>query len=245
MAGAPAHERRGVVIQPRVLLIGGALALVGLVILGLFLWMVPSAAAREEKAACRGLRGDEPLSPRLCDGRPCQGPRPAPDFTARDNEGKPVKLSSYRGKVVLLNFWASWCSVCKTEKPSLAALADDLGDRDDFVVLTLASDQNWADVLVAIVASLDDSVEIPSGPISMQQALALYGKMNRRVPFDVLLDPPDDDGNIGAITKTWGIKAVPESALIDREGNIRAYFVNKRDWRSPVAKTCLRSVLEE
>ena len=42
------------------------------------------------------------------------------------------------------------------------------------------------------------------------------------VPFDVLLDKPDGDDNIGAIAAAWGIKAVPESALIDKQGNIRA-----------------------
>jgi hypothetical protein len=65
------------------------------------------------------------------------------------------------------------------------------------------------------------------------------------VPFNVLLDPPQGEGNIGAIAASWGIKAVPESALIDRNGMIRAYFVNKRDWQSPVAETCLRSVIDE
>jgi len=63
-------------------------------------------------------------------------------------------------------------------------------------------------------------------------------------PFKVLLDPPQGDENIGQITASWGIKAVPESALIDRKGNIRAYFVNKRDWSSTVAQTCLRSVID-
>ena len=65
------------------------------------------------------------------------------------------------------------------------------------------------------------------------------------MPFKVFLDPPEGDGNIGKIAASWGIKAVPESALIDRKGNIRAYFVNKRDWESPVAETCLRSVIDE
>ena len=63
-------------------------------------------------------------------------------------------------------------------------------------------------------------------------------------PFKVLIDPPVGDENIGKITASWGIKAVPESALIDRQGNIRAYFVNKRDWQTPVAQTCLRSVID-
>ena len=245
MADAPKPSSKALVITPRMLIAGGSVAIIGALILGTFLWMVPSAAAREEKAACRGLRGDEPLNPSLCGGRPCSLPAPAPDFTAVDHQGKPVKLSDFRGKVVLVNFWASWCGVCKTEKPSLAALAEDLGDRDDFVVLGLASDHTWSDVLVAIVASLAPGVPLPKGEVSMAQALQAYSQLPGGVPFKVLLDPPSDDGNIGAITRTWGIKAVPESALIDRDGNIRAYFVNKRDWSSPVAKTCLRSVLDE
>ena len=73
----------------------------------------------------------------------------APDFTVYDNNNRPVKLSQFRGKSVLVNFWASWCGVCKTEKPRLAAMAEELVD-DNFDVVTLSSDQNWNDVLVAL-----------------------------------------------------------------------------------------------
>jgi len=237
---------KGIVIHPRVVIVGGGVALVGLVMAIAFLWMVPNAAARETRAACRGLRADEALNPALCAGHtPCTLPVRAPDFTAVDHQGKPVHLSDFRGKVVLLNFWASWCGVCKTEKPALRAMADEMASND-FVVLALASDHTWADVLVALVEGLAPSFQLPPGDIDMAKALAAYSKaLPNGIPFKVLLDPPPGDGNIGAISASWGIKAVPESALIDRDGTIRAYFVNKRDWESPVAKTCLRSVIDE
>jgi thiol-disulfide isomerase/thioredoxin len=237
-----AEASKGIVIHPKVLAVGGTLALAGLAIAAAFLWMVPNAAAREEKAACRGMRGDLPLQKAICNGRPCSLPAPAPDFTALDHEGKPVRLSDFRGKVVLLNFWASWCGVCKTEKPALAKMAAGI-DRDDFVVLALASDRDWSDVLLSLVDSLASRPKA-NHEIKLPEALSIYkDKLPNGVPFKVFLDPPNDDGNIGAIAKSWGIKAVPETALIDRDGNIRAYFVNKRDWSSGVAQTCLRSVL--
>jgi thiol-disulfide isomerase/thioredoxin len=241
MAG-PAKS--GIVLDSRVVGVGVAAVALSLAIVGVFMWMVPNAAAREEKAACRGLRGDLPLNPALCGGGNCAMPTPAPDFVALDHKGQKVKLSDFRGKVVLINFWASWCGVCKTEKPSIRTVANDLAD-EDFVVITLASDHSWTDILLALVDSLA-SGQRPKGEVSFDQALAAYqAALPDGIPFKVFIDPPNDDGNIGAITRSWGIKAVPESALIDRQGNLRAYFVNKRDWSSNVAETCIRSVIEE
>jgi len=54
-------------------------------------------------------------------GRPAIG-SPAPDFRLMDLHGKPVSLSDYQGKVVLLNFWATWCGPCRTEMPAMEAL---------------------------------------------------------------------------------------------------------------------------
>jgi thiol-disulfide isomerase/thioredoxin len=292
---APAQHRTGLFLDTRVVLVGGGLALVGLLLLGFFMWMVPNAAEREAKSACTGLVSQPPLNPALCPGGgPCKYPIAAPDFTAYDHNGKPVKLSDFRGKVVLLNFWASWCGVCETEKPHLEKMAEELGSKD-FVVIALASDRNWTDVLMAIVyalngtAGLDEAKGLASGgasafaqvikvhpkehdkildyvafregkqtaeqteallkqmpPPTLEEALAAYKKaLPDGVPFDVLLDKPNGDDNIGAIAAAWGIKAVPESALIDKQGNIRHYFVNKRDWETPVAQTCLRSVIDE
>lgn len=243
-------QRSGIVIDPVVIGVGSGVALVGLAVLALFLWMVPTAAARESVSACRGLRGYEELNPALCpNGQPCNVPQPEKDFTALDITGKPVKLSDFRGKVVLLNFWASWCNVCKTEKPSLAAMASEMGS-DDFVVLTLVSDHNWTDVILALMTALAPNAEQPArgpnGEVPMPQLKAAFEKaFPKGVPFKAFLDPPQGDDNLGPITQSWGIHAVPESALIDRQGRLRAYFVNKRDWESPVAQTCLRSVIDE
>ena len=253
-AKATATEKpvgRSLTIDPVALATGGAVALVGIGLLTVFLWMVPAAAARESVAACRGLGGYNEVVPQLCPDKnvPCALPVQAPDFTALDITGKQVHLSDFRGKVVLLNFWASWCGVCKSEKPSLTAMAQDLGSND-FVVLTLASDHNFGDSIGAVMQSLAPNAQQPprdaNGQIPMGALRESYEKaLPDGIPFKVFLDPPNGDDNIGPITQSWGIKAVPESALIDRKGNIRAYFVNKRDWEQPVARTCLRSVIDE
>ena len=258
---------RSVTIDPVAIATGGGVALLGIGVLVMFLWMVPAAAARESHAACLGMQGYNPVDRAVRDksgralpemdppielcrnGEPCTLPVQAPDFTAVDITDKRVRLSDYKGKVVLLNFWASWCGVCKAEKPALAAMAADMGSSD-FVVLTLASDKNFGDAMAAVLGSLapnapplprDANDRVPMGAIKDAFDRALPGGP----PFNVLLDPPSGDDTIGPITQAWGIHAVPESALIDRKGNIRAYFVNKRDWETPVARTCLRSVIDE
>lgn len=54
---------------------------------------------------------------------------PAPDFQLTDLQGKTQRLSQYRGQVVLLNFWATWCKPCTKEMPAMQQAYDDLRDR--------------------------------------------------------------------------------------------------------------------
>jgi peroxiredoxin len=69
----------------------------------------------------------------------------AADFTLRDLDGKLHKLSDYRGKVVFLNFWATWCPPCREEIPSMERLNEVLGSKD-FVMLAINTDENIKDL---------------------------------------------------------------------------------------------------
>lgn len=63
-------------------------------------------------------------------------PAPAPGFTLEDMDGKKFSLKNYRGKVVLVNFWATWCPPCRREMPSMERLYEKLEGKN-FVVLAL------------------------------------------------------------------------------------------------------------
>jgi peroxiredoxin len=70
---------------------------------------------------------------------------PAPEIVLKDLRGQEVRLSDFRGKVVLLNFWATWCKPCKEEMPAMQASYDKLRDKD-FVVLAVNELEDTAKV---------------------------------------------------------------------------------------------------
>lgn len=82
--------------------------------------------------------GDDLLGPVIVD-RPSVRVE-APAFTLTGMDGKKASLKDYRGKVVLLNFWASWCAPCREEMPALEKLWSDYKDRD-FVIIAIAADR--------------------------------------------------------------------------------------------------------
>jgi peroxiredoxin len=69
---------------------------------------------------------------------------PAPDFTLPDLEGRSITLSQFKGKIVFLNFWATWCPPCIEEIPSINKLNEKIS-RDDFVILAVNIDQTGMD----------------------------------------------------------------------------------------------------
>ncbi|HCU23854.1 MAG TPA: hypothetical protein DF383_02460 [Deltaproteobacteria bacterium] len=108
---------------------------------------------------------------------------PAPDFSLSDRRGQSTTLSEFRGKVVLLNFWATWCGPCQHEMPSLEALYERYREKN-FVVLGVSLDEEgW----VAIDAFLKQvPVQFPILLDSVQKTSELYQVY--RIPETYLID---------------------------------------------------------
>lgn len=133
--------------------------------------------------------------------------RIAPDFELPDMDGKPVRLSQFRGKVVFLNFWTKTCNPCMEEMPSLAELARIGQNRKDFVVLTVSTDD---------------------GPEAVRDTLKVI--LQGETPFPVLFDP---DSKV--VLEKYGTRLFPETWIIDPNGVIRARFDGARDWSKALA----------
>ncbi|MGH9677360.1 MAG: TlpA disulfide reductase family protein [Candidatus Acidiferrum sp.] len=76
--------------------------------------------------------------------------KPAPDFTLQTLDGKSVKLSDFRGKAVLLNFWATWCAPCKVEMPWLVELYQKY-QAQGFEIVGVAQDDSGKDAISRFV----------------------------------------------------------------------------------------------
>lgn len=138
----------------------------------------------------------------------------APDFDVKDLEGNAVKLSDFRGKLVVLNFWATWCEPCITEWPQVAKLArrlDDEGD-DDVVVLAVSIDQEQKDI----------------GPFL--ELMTLFES-----PVKVLWDETTK------LHEQFGSEKIPDTFFVDEEGRVSAVFVNTREWGGPDALHCVEA----
>ncbi len=81
---------------------------------------------------------------------PAAAPAPVPNLEFKDGEGKTVRLADFRGKLVLLNLWATWCTPCREEMPSLDALEGAIGS-DRFQVVALSVDQNGLELARAFL----------------------------------------------------------------------------------------------
>jgi thiol-disulfide isomerase/thioredoxin len=143
----------------------------------------------------------------------------APNFeavTLFDHEVRTLAVD-YRGQVVLLNVWATWCGPCRIEMPSMEALYREFGPRGLKIVAVNAADPDASDSTVK--AFVDG-----------------YG-----LTFDVLRDmPAAGDDSITTVYKTRGF---PESFVIDKQGMIRKKWASADDWNSQGNRSLIASLL--
>ncbi len=125
----------------------------------------------------------EPSAQPVAERRALRIGDPAPNFRLWDLEGEVVDLSTYRGSVVLLNFWATWCGPCRVEMPSMEVLYRHF-NRKDFEILAISTDAQG----VAVTRPFRDSIGL-SFPIlhdSDYRVGVLYGA--RTLPMTYLID---------------------------------------------------------
>jgi len=120
-----------------------------------------------------------------------QAGKPALDFEGQTIDGKSLKLSDYRGKVVLLDFWATWCGPCRAELPNVRAVYNNYKDKN-FEIISISLDKN-ADTL--------------------KQFVKKEG-MNWPQVFD-------GKGWKNAVAQLYGVRSIPRMYLLDEQGVIR------------------------
>ena len=123
--------------------------------------------------------------------------KPASQFVVSDGT-RTVDLSKLRGKVVVLNLWASWCATCVEELPSLLALQRQMPD------------------LVIVAVSIDQDADV-------------YHRFLEKNHVN-LVTVRDADQQVNAL---YGTAQIPETYVIDRQGNLRRKFVSAQNWTSP------------
>lgn len=140
----------------------------------------------------------------------------APSFTLKDTRGHDVSLDSYRGKVVVLNFWTKTCGPCMEEMPEIAELARILKPMDDVEVVTISTDE------------------------TAQEAIGvLKTVLKGEPPFPVLMDP-----ELTVVRDKFGTSLYPETWIIDKRGVIRARFDGAREWSNATVVEFINQIRE-
>jgi thiol-disulfide isomerase/thioredoxin len=164
-------------------------------------WKYRQQAA--ERALAQAAKGE--LVAQAASGEMANSPlvsKPAPDFTLEDLHGAKVSLSSYKGKAVLVNFWATWCGPCKLETPWIIELRNQYAAQG-FEVLGISTEGE------------DLTPDDKAGLDQQRKAVAKFAG-DMKVPYPMLI-------NGDSLAKAYGgLDAMPTSFYVDRNGTIVA-----------------------
>jgi len=130
-------------------------------------------------------------------GKPNAAGKPAPELTLKDLGGKDLSLAQYKGKVVLVNFWATWCEPCQVEIPWLIEMQQKYSAQG-FTVLGIAMDEEGASVVT---------------PWVNKERFDVNGTKSQ-------MNYPIVIGNDAAADKFGGLLGYPTSVLITRDGKV-------------------------
>src|ERR1700757_824539 len=121
--------------------------------------------------------------------------KPEPDLKLKDINGKDVSLADYKGKVVFVNFWATWCDPCRVEIPWLIAMQNKYGPKG-FTVLGIAMDEEGKSVVAPFVAK--ERYDVKGAKLPMNYPIVI--------------------GSEGVAEKFGGLLGYPTSVLISKDG---------------------------
>jgi cytochrome c biogenesis protein CcmG, thiol:disulfide interchange protein DsbE len=146
----------------------------------------------------------------------------APDYVAYTLEGDSVPLASFRGDVVLLNIWATWCLPCVREMPALQRLHEQLAPQGLRIV--------------AVSVDAPPGLGNPAGAFS-GDIRAFADQFD--LTFTILHDPS------GRIQNSYQVNGLPTTFIIDREGRIRRRVFAAAEWDLPPFSDDVRRILED
>lgn len=126
----------------------------------------------------------------------------APDFALPNLRGKQIKLSDYKGKVVFLNFWATWCPPCRTEMPSMQKLYNKLGQKD-FAIVAVALDKIGGKGVKPFIEKNNYTFPVlldPSGSVATRYRV-------QSIPSTLIIDRQGKIVNLHIGARNWGTDA--------------------------------------